>query len=121
MLKFARIGAASPKADVRKTGLSVPRQQLVTLLQNLGFGSIHNLNVRAGEPVLDPPPRIVRRRKNSGISQPRPQANAVDFALKREWVEFLSDLDAIGNGVVLLIEVAHGLPIIHEFEDTIAV
>lgn len=91
------------------------------LAQRLYFGTIHNLHVRDREPVLDPPPRVVRRKKNGGVNQPRPQADSSDFALKREWVDFFHDLDLIGDGVILLIEVSHGLPIIHEYEDAILV
>lgn len=107
--------------DVRKQHLSPDRRRLVTLAQLLVFGTIHKLPVRGGEPVLDPPPRTVRRRKSGGTNQPRPQAEAPDFALKREWVEFFRDLDTIGDRVILTIEVAHGLPIVYEFEDVIPV
>lgn len=107
--------------DPCKRHLSVARQRLAALMQRLSFGTIHNLQVRAGEPVLDPRPRTIRRKKNGGNNHPRPQAGASDFALKRELVEFFADVDAMGDGIVLLIEVAHGLPIIHEFEDVIDV
>lgn len=107
--------------DLSKRHVSSARQRLIYLMQQLYFGQIHNLRVRGGEPILDPPPRTVRRRKNGGTNQPRPQADSADFALKREWVEFFADLDAIGEGVILSIEVMHGLPIVHEFEDVIHV
>lgn len=107
--------------DPRKAHVSVARQRLISLMQRLCFGSIEGLRVAAGEPILDPLPRVVRRRKNGGANAPRPQVMSSDFVLKREWVDFFRDLDAIGDGVILLIEVAHGLPIIHEFEDVIRV
>ncbi len=100
---------------------SPARQRLIVLMQKLCFGTIHNLHVRAGEPVLDPPPRVRVRRKNGSVSPSRPSAMTADFALKREWVDFFHDLDGIGNGVVQLIEVAHGLPIIHEFDTVFSV
>lgn len=122
MVRTARwTSVDSGLADIRKLHLSRPRQRLIILMQLLFFGSIHDLHIRAGEPILDPLPRVVRRRKNGGINQPRPQADSADFALKREWVEFFADLDAIGDGVILSIEVMHGLPIVHEFEDVIHV
>lgn len=107
--------------DVRLSSLPAPRQRLVRLLQGLGFGRIEGLEVKAGQPCLDPMPRVIRRRKNTSSDGPRPQINTGDFAMKREWVEFFRDLDAIGTGTILSIEVAHGLPIIHEFEDVITV
>lgn len=115
------LSARSSQPDVRKGHLSKSRQKLVALAQQLCFGQIHNLHVHGGEPVLDPLPRVVRRRKNGGVNQPRPQIGAADFALKREWIEFFADLDVIGEGVILSIEVMHGLPIVHEFEDVIHV
>lgn len=113
--------AANTAHDPRKGELTRPRQRLVSLAQYLVFGSIHNLRVVRGEPVLDPPPRTIRRRKNGGQNQPRGQVESQDFALKQEWVGFFRDLDEIGDGTILLIEVAHGLPLFHEFEDVIAV
>jgi len=109
------------KGDLRKRHLSDARQRLVVLLQRVGFGAVHNLVVRSGEPVLDPPPLVRVRRKNGSVSPSRPSATTADFALKREWVDFFRDLDGIGDGVVQLIEVAHGLPIIHEFDTVISV
>jgi hypothetical protein len=114
-------GFPSRNPNPLRSQVSRNRQRLVLMMQRLCFGSIHNLKVSSGEPVLDPLPRVVRRRKNGGANQPRPQESASDFVLKREVVEFLQDLDAIGDGTILIIEVAHGLPIIHEFEDVIPV
>lgn len=69
--------------------------------------------------MFDPPPRVVRRKKNGGVNDPRAQVDGPDFVLKREWIEFFCDLDAIGDGVILKIEVAHGLPIYHDVEEVI--
>ena len=104
----------------RKRHLSPARKRLLTLVQRLCFGTIENLQVQAGEPSWDPPPRVIRRRKNGSANEPRPQAEADDFALKRQWVDFFADLDAMSDGTILLIEVAHGLPILHEYEDVVA-
>lgn len=107
--------------DPRKAHASAARQRLILLMQRLSFGTIHDLHIRAGDPVLNPLTRVVFRKKNGSSCPPRPQAENVDFALKREWVDFFRDLDAMGDGVIQLIEVAHGLPIIHEFEGLIRV
>ena len=108
-------------SDPSKSSLSSNRRRLLKLMQCINFGRIENLQVRGGDPVLDPLPRVIRRKKNGGINQPHAQAGASDFALKREWVEFFRDLDAMGHGVILSIEVAHGLPIVYEFEDVIPI
>lgn len=109
------------RSDVRCDQLTPARQRLVRLLQRLNFGTIHHLPIRRGEPVLEPPLRIIRRRK-SGTSEPvHPGASLKDFALKSQWLAFFDDLDAIGDGQILRIEVAHGLPLIHEFEERLVV
>lgn len=107
--------------DLSLSQLTPTRRRLVLLMQELCFGTIHDLPVRSGQPVLASPLRVVRRKKLGGINHPRPQSGQADFALKREVVEFLNDLDVIDTGTILTIEVAHGLPILYEFEDVIRV
>jgi hypothetical protein len=97
------------------------RQRLITLMQQICFGAIYDLRIRWGEPVWDPPPRVVRRKKFGGINQPRAQAGQTDFVLKREVVELLNEFDNLRNGVLPVIQIAHGLPIVYEFEDAIRV
>lgn len=111
----------SNPSDPMKSHLSPPRQRLVHLAQRMFFGTIRDLVIKQGEPVFDPLPRIIRRKKCGGNNLPRQQSAKDDFALKQDWVEFFRDIDAIGDGVILLIEVAHGLPFVYEFEDMIAV
>lgn len=116
-----RTGRDQRRPDPTTRGLSPARQRLVHLIQRLYFGTLRELSVRGGEPVLEPLPTVRFRKKNGSIPVPRPSAASNDFALKREWVDFFADLDAIGTGTILNIEVAHGLPIIHEYEDVITV
>ena len=106
-------------SDPTLRGQSPARQRLIALTQKQLFGTIYNLEFRAGEPVLDPPPRVVYRVKPGGHNTARPQASAPDFALKREWVELFNHFDTQRDGVVLAVEVAHGLPVYFEFEQPI--
>lgn len=106
--------------DMMLSHLSPRRRQLVELAQRLGFGTVHGLAVRGGDPVSDPPPRVLRRRKNGPINVERHRSPSTDFALKHEWVAFFRDLDEMGDGTIALIEIAHGLPILHEFEEKFA-
>lgn len=115
------VGRSHTVSDFAKCHLSPHRQRLVALMQRLHFGTIHDLPIHTGEPVLDPPPRTVHRRKIGGRNDPRPQAAAKDFTLKAAWIEFFEELDAMGDGVIQLIEVAHGLPFLYEFEEPIHV
>jgi len=107
------------KPDLRLQQLSPARQRLVEMLRKLEFGAICGLRIRAGDPVMDPVPRVRFRKKNGSAATLRPLADDTDFALKREWADFFKSLDEIGDGVIELIEVAHGLPIIHEYEGVI--
>ena len=79
--KEPRMGNATTKAD-----LPPPEAWLVELMQNINFGRIENLTVRAGMPVFAPPPRVVREVKFGGENGPRPEAAKQDFSLKsRVW------------------------------------
>jgi hypothetical protein len=95
---------------VALASLSPAGERLVRLMQELNFGQVRDLIVRDGEPVFDPPPRVVREVKFGGENGPRPEAAKGDFALKAQVREMLARLEALGDGVVECIEVKHGLP-----------
>ena len=101
---------------VVKGALSPRRRAIIELMQRINFGRIEGLGVRGGEPVFDPPPRVVRTVKMGGDNGPRPQVRSVDFDLRREVVEFFEHLGRLGNGVVGCIEVRYGLPFSMEIE-----
>ena len=100
------------------------------MLQDVRFGRVCGLRVRGGEPQLDssaPAPRLVRTVKLGGRSaaagcsgdpknSAHPAAAAADFALKREHLELLAHLDAVGDCTVDVIEVRDGLPFLMELE-----
>ena len=105
--------------EVKKTALSSPRRHLLQLMQDLHFGRIEGLVVREGEPVLDPPPRMMREIKfggEEGLRRREPRSD--DFALKAQVVEFFEFLDHLGSGTVERLEVKHGLPFRVNVEDT---
>ena len=95
---------------VMKAVLSPQRKRLVELMQGLNFGRIEGLAVHGGEPVFDPPPRVVREVKLGGENGPRPETAKEDFALKGQVRELLSQMAAMGTGIVRSLEVKHGLP-----------
>jgi hypothetical protein len=79
-------------------------------MQQLHFGRIVGLRLRAGQPVLDPLPRRVRDHKLGSEPPPRSASASGDFLLKQQVVELFAYFDQIGDGIVDLIEVKHGLP-----------
>ena len=95
---------------VALASLSPAGERLVRLMQELNFGQVRDLVVRDGDPVFDPPPRVVREVKFGGENGPRPETAKGDFALKAQVREMLAQLEALGDGVVECIEVKHGLP-----------
>ncbi|MCL6508149.1 MAG: hypothetical protein K6T59_14125 [Bryobacteraceae bacterium] len=93
-----------------KYDLSARRAGLMELMQSINFGRIEGLAVLDGEPVLDPPPRIVREVKFGGENGPRPELDAGNFLLKTQVVELFQHFDQLGDGTIDVIEVKHGLP-----------
>src|SRR5262245_21350499 len=98
------------KNGLAKAALSDSRRRLVVMMQGINFGRIEGLDVRNGNPVLDPPPRVIREITFGGENGPRPEFNAGNFLLKSQVVELLKQLDQLGDGTVEVLEVKHGLP-----------
>jgi len=107
-------------ANPKKQNLSLAQQRLIELMQRINFGRIEGLSVRRGQPVLDPPPRVVREIKFGGENGPRPEATKQDFELKALVRDLFAHLEAMGNGVVRCIEIKHGLPFRMTVEEVFA-
>ncbi len=99
-----------------KGSLSLSRRWLVELMQQINFGRIERLVINDGEPVLDPPPRIIREIKFGGDNRPRPEADIDDFLLKAQIVALFSELDDLHDGMVEVLAFKHGLPFHMEVE-----
>jgi hypothetical protein len=97
-------------AKLRFAEVSAPRQALIRQCQRIGFGEIGPFQVRDREPVITSETEIFIDLKLDGHDGPRPEQNLSDFALSREVLWLLANLDAIRNGVVQQLEVRAGLP-----------
>jgi hypothetical protein len=93
-----------------KADLSPARRRLLERMQRLNFGRIERLRVRGGQPVFDPAPAVVREVKFGGENGPRPELARRDFLIKAQLADFFRQLDDLGDGVIDLLEVKHGLP-----------
>lgn len=94
-----------------KSSLSMQQKQLLETMQKTNFGRIVGLMIRGGEPVFNPPPRIVKDVKlGVADNDARPELQASDFALKREHIELFENLRRMGDGTVESIEIKSGLP-----------
>ncbi|MCK4414407.1 MAG: hypothetical protein KAY32_12770 [Candidatus Eisenbacteria sp.] len=102
--------------DARWGTLSPGRRRLIRLLQAVNFGEIRNLHVVGGEPVFDPPPRIIRHLKFGSDNGERRERHAEDFILMKQTRELLEALSALRNGHVARIGVKHGVPTDMEME-----
>jgi len=92
------------------TSLPPAGARLVELMQDVNFGRIEGLTIRAGTPVLDPPPCALREIKFGGENGPRPEVAKADFVLKAQVCDLFAQLEAMGDGVIRCLEVKHGLP-----------
>ena len=102
----------------RKSCLSPSQRKLITEMQRINYGRIERLSVCRGEPMLDPPPRIVRKLKLGGTNTPRREMGKGDFELKAEIVELFCLFEEIGDGLVRVLTVECGLPKHIEIEDS---
>ena len=96
--------------NVTKASLTPSQQKLLIEMQRINYGRIDGLSVHRGEPVMDPPPCIVREIKFGGDNGPRPEVGKADFALKAQVRDLFAQLEALGNGVIPCIEIQRGLP-----------
>jgi len=103
--------------DKQKSSLPEPRQHLVQLMQAVNFGRIEGLVIKSGQPVLDPPPRIIREYRFPGDNSPRAELSVEDFELKSQVVELFHCIDDLRDSVIKVLEVRHGLPFRMSMED----
>jgi len=90
--------------------LSEGRRRLLRLMREVHFGVIEDLEIRGGEPVFSPAPRVVREIKFGGENDPRPEAAVKDLTAKTQVTELFDSLTAIGDGTIGRLEVKHGIP-----------
>jgi hypothetical protein len=101
---------------ITKSSLPPALARLVELLQALNFGRVEALTVRGGQPVFDPPPRVIQKLKMGADNAPRPEIGHSDFRLKDGVIELLEMIARLDNGEIRSIEVRCGLPVSAEIE-----
>jgi hypothetical protein len=99
-----------------KSSLTSDQACLVELMQALNFGRIEELQVRGGQPVLYPQPRVIQKVKMGADNAARPELLSADFRLKNGIVELLEMILRLRDGEVMSIEVRSGLPVSAEIE-----
>ena len=101
---------------ITKSSLTPALARLIELLQSLNFGRVEALTIRNGQPVFDPPPRVVQKLKMGADNAPRNEISYADFRLKDGVIELLDVISRLGNGEIRSIEVRCGLPVSVEVE-----
>ena len=115
------VGTAPQLADAQRENLSMTqtvllnslspaRRRLVEAIRELGFGRIEGLIVVGGEPIFEPPPRMVQELRFTRKDSERLWEAENNYALKSQVTEFLERLTSLGNGRIDLITVQNGLP-----------
>lgn len=99
-----------------KSSLTPAQTRLVRLMQGVNFGRIEDLEVRDGQPVFSPRPRIIQKLKMGADNNARSEAEYDDFRLKHGVVELLEMISRLRDGEVRSIEVRSGLPVTAEIE-----
>jgi hypothetical protein len=89
-------------------------------MQSVNYGRVEDLHVRNGEPSFEPAPKVYRTVKLCAQNGPRPELCAEDFALKGKIVELFDHLRQIGEGMIDVLEIAAGLPLLFEVEHKIS-
>jgi hypothetical protein len=98
------------RMDQCKSRLSLPRQKLLDIIQQLTFGKIESLIVIKGEPDFSRPPTISREIKLGIEPSPRLRPTEADFILKREFIDLFENLDQLPDKSIVTIETRHSLP-----------
>ena len=96
--------------NATKSGLTPACGRFIDLMQRINFGRIEGLHVLDGEPLLEPPPRVIHEVKFCRENGPRAEAARAEFALKAEVIDLFAHMEALGSGVIERIEIQHGLP-----------
>jgi len=95
---------------IRFSDLSVPRQMLIRLCQEVNYGSLRGLLIREREPVFDPPPVLLVDIKLDCRTSARLETDLRDFLLKDEAVRLMDQLDRLVTTTIELLEVRAGMP-----------
>ncbi len=96
---------------ITKAALTPARRRLVEMMQETNFGRIEGLEVRNGEPVLDPPPRAVRQMVFGKKNGPNAGRSNSGCALKKKVAELFEVFDREQTFRVLELVIDDGLPV----------
>ena len=94
-----------------KQSLSPNQRRLVEVMQQVNFGRIEGLHVADGQPVFDPPPRLIRDFRIGKNNAPHPALERADFVLKEEVRELFDLMAQQPHACIETLVVQDGLPV----------
>lgn len=94
-----------------KASLSPERSRLVELMQEINYGRIEGLQVRDGEPILDPPPTVLRLFLFGKDNGPNAARDNDCFALKRKVTELFEVFVRERSLSIQELVIDNGLPV----------
>lgn len=100
--------------------LSDAEKKLLTLMSEIGFGRIENLEISCGAVTLTPKSRKISSACFEHTDTPH-KASRTDgnFLLTEKHIRFISMLRGISKGTLHAIQITAGLPVRAEIEETI--
>ena len=105
--------------EMTKSQLTLSRQRLIELIQELNFGQIEGLQICDGEPVLDPLPAITKTYLMGNDNGPHAVPRSEVFALKRQVREMFRLFSENKSFCIKRLIVNDGLPIRMDIEGVI--
>ena len=96
--------------------LSSACRRLIRLFLAINFGRIEDLAFRKGEPVFDPPPRLIYTVKLSGKNGPRDDLAVADLARHPRVVALFEQLALRGSGIIRKLTIQDGIPDLMDIE-----
>ena len=103
--------SSSPRNNRTKQSLSPARRRLLELMQEVHFGRLEALDVRDGEPVLEPSPRVARDIVFGKDNAPHRARRQGDFAIKQQVIELFDLFDQERSLRVERLVIQNGLPV----------
>lgn len=96
--------------ETKKRSLSPGRQRLIDLCRKHQFCRIEGFALCDGEPILEPPPRVLLTHKCRENARPRDYFESWNYTLTKEVVSIFRKFDEIRNATVVSLTVQDGLP-----------
>ncbi len=104
---------------MKQCNLSQSRQQLLKLIKEIQFGRIENLSITAGEPVFNSSIRVIRQVLLGKKLDCREKTINSSLELKAQVIEMFSYFDQLQKGIIPLLKIQDGLPLLLQLEETI--